>query len=177
MLVWRIGHAGALSLGDLGFGKLGCGAALGDGRWHAGCSGARQVVYCASSRALCQLERRVHCNGATPKNMALIRLEISRKSHLNAATDLALPADWRQNQGATQTIGMRWLASKSSLGLWVPSFVEPAENNLLLNPAHPDFARVGWSLRKIRLPLTPGCFKTHLTYSRNVMNTLFGSSA
>ena len=37
---------------------------------------------------------------------------------------------------------MRWLASKMSLGLWVPSFVEPAENNLLLNPAHPDYVKV-----------------------------------
>lgn len=153
VLVWRIGHSGSLTLDELGFGST-----LGDGRWHADCSGARQVVYCASSRALCQLERRVHCNGATPKNMAHIRLEISRKFHLMAAADLALPADWRQNQGATQTIGMRWLASKSSLGLWVPSFVEPAENNLLLNPAHPDYAKVGLVVEKNPFIFDPRLF-------------------
>ena len=153
VLVWRIGHSGALTLGELGFGST-----LGDGRWHAGCAGALQVVYCASSRALCQLERRVHCNGAMPKNMALIRLEIPSKSDLIAVTDLALPADWRQNQAATQAIGMRWLASKSSLGLWVPSFVEPAENNLLLNPAHPDYARVALVVEKNPFVFDPKLF-------------------
>ena len=153
VLVWRIGHSGALTLGELGFGST-----LGDGRWHAGCSGAQQVVYCASSRALCQLERRVHCNGAMPKNMALIQLEIPPKSKLTVVTDLALPADWRQNQAATQTIGMRWLASKSSLGLWVPSFVEPAENNLLLNPAHPDYDKVGLVVEKNPFTFDPRLF-------------------
>ena len=153
VLVWRIGHSSALTLGELGFGSK-----LGDGRWHAGCSGAQQVVYCASSRALCQLERRVHCNGAMPKNMALIRLEIPPKSDLMVVTDLTLPADWRQNQAATQTIGMRWLASKSSLGLWVPSFVEPAENNLLLNPAHPDYARVRLVVEKNPFIFDPRLF-------------------
>ena len=153
VLVWRIGYAGALTLGELGFGST-----LGDGRWHAGCSGAQQLVFCASSRALCQLERRVHCNGATPKNMALMRLEIPRESKLTTMTALTLPANWRQNQAATQAIGMHWLASKSSLGLWVPSFVEPAENNLLLNPAHPDYAGVKLEVEKNPFTFDPRLF-------------------
>lgn len=37
---------------------------------------------------------------------------------------------------------MQWLDSQASLGLWVPSYVEPAERNLLLNPAHPDYLRI-----------------------------------
>lgn len=155
--VWRIGHSSALTLGELGFGST-----LGDGRWHAGCTGAQQVVYCASSRALCQLERRVHCNGAMPRNMALIRLEVPAKADLKpyliSVIDLALPADWRQNQGATQAIGMRWLASKLSLGLWVPSFVEPAENNLLLNPVHPDYAKVALVVEKNPFVFDPRLF-------------------
>ena len=151
--VWRIGHSSSLTLGELGFGST-----LGDGRWHIGCAGAQQVVYCASSRALCQLERRVHCNGAMPKNMALLRLEISASSKLISAHDLALPANWRQNQGATQAIGMRWLASKMSLGLGVPSFVEPAENNLLLNPAHPDYAKVRLVVEKNPFVFDPRLF-------------------
>ncbi len=90
--------------------------------------------------------------------MALVRLEIPKKFDLTAVTDLALPTDWRQNQAATQTLGMRWLASKSSLGLWVPSFVEPAENNLLLNPAHPDYARVGLVVEKNPFNFDPRLF-------------------
>ena len=153
VLAWRIGYSGALTLGELGFGST-----LGDGRWHAGCSGAQQLVYAASSRALCQLERRVHCNGIMPKNLALLRLEIPQGAKLKLATDLALPADWRQNEAATQTIGMRWLTSKSSLGLWVPSFVEPAENNLLLNPNHPDYIRVRLVVEKNPFTFDPRLF-------------------
>lgn len=44
--VWRIAFSGAL-LADLG------GSTLGDGRWHTGCVGPRQLVYCGASRALC----------------------------------------------------------------------------------------------------------------------------
>ena len=119
---------------------------------------AQQLVYAASSRALCQLERRVHSNGIMPKNLALLRLEIPQGAKLKLAFDLALPADWRQNQAATQTIGMRWLAAKSSLGLWVPSFVEPAENNLLLNPNHPDYVRVRVVVEKNPFTFDPRLF-------------------
>ncbi len=153
VLVWRIGYSRALTLAELGFGST-----LGDGRWHAGCNGGQQLVYCASGRALCQLERRVHCNGVMPKNMALMRLEIPQKSELKLVSDLALPVNWRQNEAVTQAIGMRWLASKSSLGLWVPSFVEPAENNLLLNPAHPDFADVNLVVEKNPFTFDPRLF-------------------
>lgn len=138
--VWRIAFSGALRLADLGFGST-----LGDGRWHTGCAGPRQLVYCGASRALCQLEKRVHCNGAMPKNMALMRLEIPASAALPDVEQWAgqaLAADWRQDKGLTQSVGMQWLESQASLGLWVPSYVEPAERNLLLNPAHPDYLRI-----------------------------------
>lgn len=116
---------------------MGFGSTLGNGRWHI--KGLQQMVYAASTRALCQLEKRVHCNGASPRDMALMRLELDPTSKILDAHSLGLPKDWRTNETATQTIGMQWLADGQSLGLWVPSFVEPAENNLLINPAHPDF--------------------------------------
>ena len=135
--VWRIGFSGSLTPADLGYGST-----LGDGRWHIGSTGSPQVVYCGATRALCQLEKRVHCNGAAPKNMAFFRLEIPDTATLLDVKSLGLPADWRIDQAATQQIGMQWLADRTSLGLWVPSFVEPAELNLLLNPAHADYARI-----------------------------------
>lgn len=68
-----------------------------------------------------------------------MRFEIPNTAKL---IDLALPADWKMNQAATQKLGMEWLAAASSLGMWVPSFVEPAEKNLLLNPTHPEYLKV-----------------------------------
>ena len=86
-----------------------------------------------------------------------MRLEIPESSVMEV-TSLTHPADWRSDESATQAIGMRWLRSKSSLGLWVPSFVEPAENNLLLNPAHPDYPRIELVVEKNPFVFDPRLF-------------------
>lgn len=139
--VWRIGFCENPALPSFAvLSTLGFGSTLGSGRWHV--KGAQQVVYAASNRALCQLEKRVHSNGAHPKNQALMQLEIPDDSLLMAASDLGLPADWQSNEAATQAFGLAWLESMASLGLWVPSFIEPSEMNLLINPAHPDYRRL-----------------------------------
>ena len=157
--VWRIAYSGALNLASLGFGST-----LGDGRWHIGIRGAPQspqIVYAASSRALCQLEKRVHCNGAAPKNMALMRLELPENAICLDAENLGLQPDWphwRSQQARTQQLGMQWLASKDSLGLWVPSFVEPAERNLLINPAHSDYVNIKLVVEKSPFVFDPRLF-------------------
>ena len=116
------------------------------------------MVYAASNRALCQLEKRVHSNGANPKNQALMQLEIPEGSPLKVASDLGLPADWHSNEAATQAIGLEWLESMSSLGLWVPSFIEPSEMNLLINPAHPDFRRILLKIERYPFKFDPRLF-------------------
>lgn len=151
--VWRISYALNASLLNLGYGST-----LGDGRWHTGCAGPVQMVYCGATRALCQLEKRVHCNGATPKNMALFRLELPDDAALLEVSRLGMPAQWREHQAATQSIGMQWLASGQSLGLWVPSYVEPQERNLLLNSAHADYARITLMAEKNPFVFDPRLF-------------------
>jgi RES domain-containing protein len=39
-------------------------------------------------------------------------------------------------------MGDAWLQSRTALALRIPSFVIPQETNLILNPAHPEIARV-----------------------------------
>ncbi len=114
------------------------------GRWHVPLlEGGRAVVYTAGTRALAQLEKRVHCNGFQPADQALVRLELPDGAPLlDAERDLHLPAGWRDDETVTQALGDAWFASKRSLGLWVPSFVEPREQNLLLHPLHPRYAEV-----------------------------------
>jgi len=43
---------------------------------------------------------------------------------------------------STAQLGDWWLDSRTSAVLQVPSFVIAAEQNFLLNPAHPEFARI-----------------------------------
>jgi RES domain-containing protein len=54
---------------------------------------------------------------------------------------------WRDAKGgdiyqATQVFGSRWCYSAEALVLEVPSIVCPVENNYLINPKYPDFAKI-----------------------------------
>jgi RES domain-containing protein len=134
--VYRIGYRGAVGLHDLYFGAL-----RDAGRWHTPRAGARTaVVYTAGSRALAQLEKRVHCNGIEPADMALLRLDLADGAKLVSAEDLGLRDDWRNDEAHTQAVGNDWLLARKSLGLWVPSYVEKRERNLLLNPEQTQYA-------------------------------------
>ena len=90
--------------------------------------------------------------------MALVRLELPENSVLLDAQNLGLPPDWRAQQARTQQLGMQWLASKASLALWVPSFVEPAERNMLINPAHADYANIKLVVEKNPFVFDPRLF-------------------
>lgn len=87
-----------------------------------------------------------------------MRLELPHKSIVLDVHSLGLPKNWRTNEAATQTIGMQWLADNESLGLWVPSYVEPAEHNLLINPSHTDFSRIKLVIEKNPFIFDPRLF-------------------
>ena len=137
LAVWRIGSTKSLTLASLPFGST-----LEAGRWHRTPPDGLPVVYAGASRALCQLEKRVHCNGVQPRNQAMLRLDLPDGATLLDIRTLGLPANWRENEAWTQGEGVSWRASAASLGLWVPSAVEPGESNLVLNPDHAQYASI-----------------------------------
>jgi RES domain-containing protein len=55
-----------------------------------------------------------------------------------------LPEDWRRlpAPSSTRELGSRWVTDSRSVVLRVPSIVVDGEFNYLLNPRHPDFARL-----------------------------------
>jgi RES domain-containing protein len=59
-----------------------------------------------------------------------------------ALTDL--PPGWETmpTSSAAQMFGGAWITSASSLAMAVPSVIIPDERNILLNPSHPDYAKV-----------------------------------
>lgn len=120
--------------------QLGYGSTLASGRWHT--KGPLQLVYAGSSRAICQLEKRVHANGSNPKGQVVMRLDLPAGADLLDVRIQGLPSNWRTDETATRSIGDNWLAGGSSLGLWVPSFVEPGELNLLINPQVPAYGSI-----------------------------------
>jgi RES domain-containing protein len=58
--------------------------------------------------------------------------------------DAALPENWRDHPPppALSAIGERWARERRTAILSVPSVVIPHERNFILNPAHPQFARI-----------------------------------
>jgi RES domain-containing protein len=133
-VVFRIGLAIANTALDQAYGST-----LAAGRWHSLSVSAtpRRVIYTAASRALAQLEKRVHANGMAPIGQALFRLTLPDGLAVPTAESMGLPAHWRDSEAVTQAFGDRWLDAAAQLALWVPSYVEPCEHHLLINAAHP----------------------------------------
>jgi RES domain-containing protein len=132
--VWRLTRrafaASALS---------GEGAARYGNRWNS--RGVR-VGYASTGRALAVLEMLVHVTRNTvPPDLVFIPIEVPDEL-ISLLPDL--PAEWNlyPYRPGSRTAGDRWAREGVSAALLVPSAVLPAENNLLINPLHPDFPKV-----------------------------------
>ena len=139
VVVYRIGLALARTAIDQAYGST-----LAAGRWHSLRTGAtpRRVIYAASTRALAQLEKRVHANGFAPQGQALFCITLPPDVVPTSAHALGLPSGWRHSESSTQRLGDQWLDSGQALALWVPSYVEPEEHNLIINALHPRMSEV-----------------------------------
>lgn len=119
----------------------GDGARLFGGRWN---SRGLAVVYTAGSLALASIEMVV--NLPSPKLLeAFVRIPVNLDEDLVESLPPAkYPRNWQHRpiSPETKAIGDRWIKQRRSLVLKVPSVVIPEEFNYLINPAHPDFAKV-----------------------------------
>lgn len=127
----------------------GAGAKATGGRWN---ETGTAMVYTASSRALACLETVVHLNSAgLPLNRYLVEIDVP--DDLIASAEVIEPGKlvgWDASPAGRASIafGTNWARRKRSALLLVPSVIVPEESNLLINPGHPDAARV--SARKVR---------------------------
>jgi RES domain-containing protein len=137
MKLWRVARAARAATGAEAF--SGMGGLVVDGRWH---SRGRLIVYAARSESLARLEALVHFNPTLAPHLVLI--EASLPDALVATVGGALPNGWDDvpDTGAARSVGDGWLRSGSSLGLEVPSIHARSETNVLINPAHADFAKL-----------------------------------
>lgn len=139
--VWRIGtDTPAYEADDLS----GAGAKATGGRWNpAGIA----VVYTSQTRALACLETVVHLNGSgLPLNRYLVEMTVPGDIWANAqvTSEATLPVGWDAEPAGRTSIefGTNWIRSGISALLLVPSVIVPEEFNVLINPQHPDSARI-----------------------------------
>jgi RES domain-containing protein len=137
MRVWRLckaEHAATAFSGE--------GALLYAGRWH---HAGTPVIYTAESRSLAVLEQLVHlARSRLPPNFVCFGVDVPDELAVVEVPLAELPAGWRSHPGPLELrdLGTKWAQSNASVCLAVPSAVVPAERNFLLNPRHPDFARL-----------------------------------
>ena len=113
------------------------------GRWnHKGTA----VIYTAESRALCALEVLANADELADDYVVTI-IELPGDIAITMIGLGDLPPGWDDNEpiAATRDIGTNWANRLATAVLNVPSAVIPKERNYLLNPAHPDIARIRFS--------------------------------
>ena len=65
---------------------------------------------------------------------------------------------WSRPDGVQMKAIRKALVSCASLGLWVPSVVEPQERNLLINPAHPQYTSITVVTETLNFEFDPRLF-------------------
>lgn len=130
MELWRISNYADLS---------GIGGLRAAGRWH---SQGRRIVYLADHPSSALLEMLVHMDrDLIPASYQLLRIVAPDDIAIEAG-DAELAPDWRAQTLTSRAIGDRWLDRATSALLRVPSAISAKGNNYLLNPGHPDSARI-----------------------------------
>jgi RES domain-containing protein len=91
------------------------------------------------------LELLVHTDSdLLPDDLVIVEVQISDAVRVEMLDPATLPEDWRDYPPpeSLQAVGARWSRARRTLVLAVPSAVNPMELNYLVNPDHPDAARV-----------------------------------
>lgn len=120
----------------------GAGARIAGGRWN---EKGTAVLYASQSRALATVEFLVHVPIAVkPKDVSVATLEIPESVPQATVSVADLPSDWRSYPAPPELarMGTEWVAANLELLLFVPSAVVAGEQNVLINPAHPDMKLV-----------------------------------
>ena len=117
------------------------GARLFGGRWNS--RGVR-VIYASTSLALAAVETFVNLEpNLRPADLVSIEGEVPNALKIGRVEIKALPVHWHQTRDESlHRFGDEWVRDGGSAALLVPSAAIREEWNVLLNPAHADFARI-----------------------------------
>lgn len=117
------------------------GARLFGGRWNPR---GVPLVYCAEHLSLAALEQLVHVEAEDAPDCVAFAVDVPESVQVEELRPADLPREWRADPppASLADLGARWVAEARSAVLLVPSAVIPSERNVLLNPDHPEFARL-----------------------------------
>jgi len=156
--LWRISNHADLS---------GSGGLRAGGRWH---SPGRPIVYAAEHPALALLETLVHLEiqsfGGLPSHYQLLEIDVPEGIPHESVSDSLIEGRWSEDIAKTRAIGDAWLEQRRVVLLGVPSAIVPKSRNWLVNPSHPDVARLA-IVSVARFPFDRRMVKTRGSGARN----------
>jgi len=134
LTAFRIGDpAGAYPIFDA------AGSTFNPGRWN---DPAHPVIYAAERYSTALLEKLVHGSGLLPPNQHYVEITVPAGASYEVFQPAAHPGWDLANGKISRDFGCVWLAQRRSLVLIAPSVVARLDNNILINPAHPEFTRI-----------------------------------
>jgi RES domain-containing protein len=142
MRLWRVSNYADLS---------GEGGRRVAARWH---ERGRPAVYLAEHPALALLETLVHLDidpDELPSHYQLLTVEVPDDVAVESLTETALAAqiaNWRDAPDETRKLTRSWFGERRTALLRIPSVIVPAAHNYLLNPLHPEAARIAVAARQ-----------------------------
>ena len=133
---WRL-FKRAYSAADLS----GEGARINGGRLN---SKGIAVIYTSASLSLAAMEILAHIQSTKLLGKYHMRRLAFDEKLVRTLEVADLPSNWRRSPPTRdiQQVGDRWVESRASAILRIPSALIPQEHNFILNPAHPDFAKI-----------------------------------
>lgn len=121
------------------------GSTLAPGRWNTRGS---PVIYCSEHYSTALLEKLVYGSGRLPPHQHYVTITIPRGVTYEVLSEPALPGWDTMPATVSKAFGEQWCIERRSAILIVPSVVARVDNNVLVNPAHPDFVAIEASLHQ-----------------------------
>jgi len=111
------------------------------------------VIYAASTCSLACLENLVHRNGfGNDSDYSLLTISFPNTIKTLDVDSKKLPIGWNNvtenGHLICRAIGDSWLRNQQSAILFVPSAIIPKEQNVLINPNHPDFKKIKFTIQE-----------------------------
>ena len=111
------------------------------------------VIYAAENCSLACLENLVHRNGfGNDSDFSLLTISLTKTLKTLEINPKDLPKDWNTtNENGhliCRAIGDSWIRNQQSAILFVPSAIISKERNVLINPNHPDFKKIRFTIQE-----------------------------
>lgn len=121
------------------------GSTIAPGRWN---DTTTPMIYASKNYSTAMLEKLVHGSGHLPPNQHFVEITIPNGISYEVVTSHTLPG-WEDSAfSSSRPFGTQWQMDRRSAILIVPSVVARMDENILINPEHPEFSQITCGLHQ-----------------------------